>query len=85
MSEVRLYASHPDFRKFDFMQRLLLMATNPQMYFSLEVDVPEAERLATVELIKEDIEKAMDEYEFLPPGIAEIINKLEDGLIEEEQ
>ena len=80
MSEVRLCASHPDFRKFDFMQRLLLMATNPQMYYGFEVDVAEPERLATVELIKEDIEKAMDEYEFLPPGIAEIINKLEDGL-----
>ena len=85
MSEVRLYASHPDYKKFDFMQRLLLMATNPQMFFGFEVDVAEPERLATVELIKEDIEKAMDDYQFLPPGIAEHINKLEDGLIEEDE
>ena len=80
MNEVRLYASHPDFKKFDFMQRLLLMATNPQMYFGFEVDVAEPERLATVELIKEDIGKAIDDYQFLPPGIAEHINKLEDDL-----
>ena len=84
MAEVRLYASHPDFQKFDSMQRLLLIATNPQMYFGFEVDVPEVERIATVELIKEGIEKEMDEYEFLPPGIAEIINKLEDKIQEEE-
>lgn len=77
MSEVRLYVSHPDFVKFDFMQRLLLMAINPQMFFGFEVDVAEPERLATVELIKEDIKKAMDEYVFLPPNIAEHINKLE--------
>ena len=85
MSEVRLYASHPDHKKFDFMQRLLLMATNPQMYYGFEADVAEPERLATVELIKEDIGKAIDDYQFLPPGIAEIINKLEDGLIKEEE
>ena len=85
MSEVRLYASHPDYRKFDFMQRLLLMATNPQMYYGFEVDVAEPERLATVELIKEDMGRVMDDYEFLPPGIAEFINKLEDGLIEEDE
>lgn len=76
MSEVRLYASHPDFKKFDILQRLLLRATNPQMFFNFEVDVPEAERCATVELIKEDIGMAMDG--FLPPGIAEHINKLEE-------
>lgn len=75
MSEVRLYVSHPDFVKFDFMQHLLVMATNPQMFFGFEVDVAEPERLATVELIKEDIEKVMDG--FLPHSIAEHINKLE--------
>jgi len=76
MSEVRLYASHPDYKKFDFMQRLLVMATNPQMFFGFEVDVAEPERLATVELIKSDIEKVMDDYEYLPPNIADYINVL---------
>ena len=80
MKKIHLYASHPDYKKFDFMQRLLLMATNPQMFFDIEVDVPEAEWLATIELIKEDIEKIMDDYQFLPANIAEIINKLEDEI-----
>ena len=78
--EVRLYASHPDFKKFNFMQYLLLIATNPQMFFSFEVDVPEPERFATVELIKADIEKAIEDYQFLPPAIAEVINKLEEKM-----
>jgi len=81
-NEVRLYASHPDFKKFEFMQNMLLIAINPQMFFGLEVDVAEAERLATVELIKEDIGKAIDEYVFLPTNIAEYINKLEENLQE---
>jgi len=85
MSEVRLYASHPDFRKFDFMQRLLLIVTNPHMFFNVHVIIQEPERLALVEMIKGEIEKVMDEYEYLPPNIAEIINKLEDGLIEEDE
>ena len=85
MTEVRLYASHPDFQKFDSMQRMLLIATNPQLFFGFEVDIPEAERLATVELIKRDIEEAIDEYEYLPPGIAAVINKLEDKFTEEEE
>ena len=80
MKKIHLYASHPDYKKFDFMQRLLLMATNPQMFFDIEVDVPEAERLATIELIKEDIEKIMDDYQFLPANLAEVINKLEDKM-----
>ena len=78
MSEVRLCASHPDFRKLDTLQRLLLRATNPQMFFSFEVDAPEVERLATVAMIKADIEKEMDG--FLPPGVAEHINKLEEEM-----
>ena len=83
MSEVRLFASHPDYKDFDFMQNLLVMATNPQMFFDVELDVPEPERLATVELIKEDIRKMMDDYQFLPPGIAEYMNKLEEEIQEE--
>ena len=85
MTEVRLYASHPDFQKFDSMQRMLLIATNPQLFFDIEVDVPEAEWLATVEMIKEDIGKAIDDYEYLPPAIAEVINMLEDKMQEEEE
>ena len=77
MSEIRLYASHPDFERFNSMQRMLLIATNPQLFFGFEVDVPELERLATVAKIKENIEKEMDEYEFLPPNIAEVVNELE--------
>ena len=42
-----------------------IIATNPQMFFDIELDVPEAERLATVELIKEDIGKVMDDYKFM--------------------
>ena len=85
MSGVHLFASHPDFKKFDFMQRLLLMAINPQMYFGFEVDIPEAERLATVELIREDMGRVMDDYQFLPHSIAEHINKLEDRITREEE
>ena len=84
MTEVRLKASHPDFQKFDSMQRLLLIATNPQMYFGFDEYGPEPERLASVEQIKSEMEIAIDGYEFLPPGIAEIINKLEDKIQEEE-
>ena len=78
MSEVRLYASHPDFKKIDTLQRLLLRATNPQMFFSFEVDVPEVERLATVEMIKTDIEKEIGR--FLPACIAEYMNELEEEM-----
>ena len=78
MTEVRLCAAHPDYAKFALMQRLLNMAVNPQLFFDIEVDVPEAERLATVEKIKEDMRKTMDGYVFLPAGIAEHINKLEE-------
>jgi len=80
MTEVRLYASHPDYKRFAFMQHLLVMATNPQMWFDIEVDVPEPERLATVELIKEDIERAMNGYQFLDADMAEIVNKLEEEM-----
>jgi len=83
MSEVRLCASHPDYKKFVFMQHLLLMAINPQMFFGFEVDVPESERLATVEKIKENIEKEIDNYQFLPPSIAKIINNLEEDMSKE--
>ena len=78
MSEVRLFSSHPDYNKFADRQRLLLMAINPQMFFGFEVDVAEPERIATVELIKEDIGKSIDGYQYLPPNIAKIINKLEE-------
>ena len=78
MNEVRLCASHPDYKKFDTLHRLLLRAMNPQMFFSFEVDVPEVERLATVAMIKADIEKEMDG--FLPLSIAEHINKLEEEM-----
>ena len=80
MSEVRLYASHPDYKKFEIMQRELIMATNPQLFFDIELDVPEPERLATVELIKEDIGKVMDDYQFLPQSVAEYMNKLEEEI-----
>ena len=74
---VRLLASHPDYPKFAFMQQLLLMATNPHIFFDIELDVPEAERLATVELIKADMGRFMDEYEYLPANIAEVVNRKE--------
>lgn len=77
MSEVRLCASHPDYQKFAFMQYLLNLVVNPQLFFDIEVDVPEAERLAMVELIKKDMGEMMDDYQFLPAHIAEIINRLE--------
>jgi len=80
MKKIHLYASHPDYKKFDFMQRLLLMAINPQMFYGFDVNVAEPERLATVELIKEDIEKVMEDYQFLPANLAEVINKLEDKM-----
>ena len=78
MIEVRLYSSHPDYNKFAVRQRLLCIAINPQMFFGFEVDVAEPERIATVEKIKEDIGKEIDGYQYLPPGIAEVINKLEE-------
>ena len=79
MSEaIKLCASHPDFKKIDTLQRLLLRATNPQMFFSFEVDVPEVERLATVAMIKALIEKEIDG--FLPANIAARINRLEEEM-----
>ena len=83
MTEVRLYASHPDFGKFDRLQNLLQIATNPQMFF-IEVDVPEDERLAIVETIKSHIGKEMDDYQFLPPNLAEVVNRLEEEMKMEE-
>ena len=77
MSEIRLYASHPDHKRFDTLQRDLVIATNPQMFFDIEVDIPEDERLATVELIKGIIEVEMNDYQFLPSNIAEVVNELE--------
>ena len=82
MSEVRLYASHPDFQKFDLIQRMLLIATNPQLFFGFEVDVPEMERLATVEKLKWNIKVMMDEYEPLPANLADYVNTLEEELNE---
>ena len=78
MTTIRLYASHPDYQKFAFMQNLLLMAINPHMFFDVELDIPEAERLATVELIKADMGRYMDDYEYLPASIAEAINRMEE-------
>ena len=80
MKKIHLYASHPDYKKFDFMQHMLLIATNPQMFFGFEVDVLEPERLAAIELIKKGIKEEMDDYQFLPPNIAEHINKLEENM-----
>ena len=78
MTIIHLYASHPDYQKFDFMQRLLVMAINPHMFFDIELDVPEAERLASVELIKADMGRYMDDYQYLPANIAEVVNKMEE-------
>jgi len=80
MKKVHLYASHPDFQKFDLMQRMLLIATNPQMFFGFEVDVAEPERLAIIEIIKGEIEKEINEYVFLPANLAEIMNELEEKI-----
>jgi len=61
MKKIHLYASHPDYKKFDLMQNMLLIATNPQMFFWIDPDVSELEDelqennpeyLATVELTK---------------------------------
>ena len=79
MSEVRLYASHPDFQKFDFMQSMLLIATNPQMFYGFEV-VLEPERLAMVEDIKNAIGEELDGYEPLPAHLADYVNVLEEEL-----
>jgi len=85
MKKIHLYASHPDYKKFDFMQRLLLMAINPQMFFGFDLNVEEPERLATVELIRDDMERVMDDYQFLPANLAKVINELEDKMIREEK
>jgi len=83
MNIVHLKASHPDYKKFEFMQLLLCMATNPHMFFGFELDVPESERLATVELIKEDIGRVLDDYQYLPANIAEVVNNLEEEDIDD--
>ena len=84
MTEVRLYASHPDYKKFNSMQHKLVMATNPHMFFGSE-EILEPERLALVEAIKDAIRESLNEYEYLPPGIAAVINKLEENMQEEEE
>ena len=78
-NEVRLMASHPDFKKFEFMQRMLLIATNPQMFFSTEI-IAEPERLAAVEGIKDAIGEGLDGYVPLPANLADYINVLEEEL-----
>jgi len=80
---VRLLASHPDFKKFEYMQNMLLIATNPQMFYGFEVDVMEPERLALIEEMKEEIGREIDGYEPLPANLAEYVNKKEMKLQEE--
>ena len=81
MSEaIKLRASHPDFKKIDELQHSLLIAMNPQMFFGLEMDVMAAERLATIEMIKTDIEELLDEHQSIPAEHEAWINRLEEEM-----
>jgi len=74
---VRLLSSHPDYEKFAIMQQLLCMITNPHMVMGYDMDMPEMEMAAMKERMKQHIGAMIDEYEYLPPELAKIINKLE--------
>ena len=90
---MRLMASHPDFKKFDLMQRKLLIVMNPQMFFWYEseeedgreaerfsIGIAEPERLAMIEEMKDEIGEELDEYEPLPAHLADYVNVLEEEL-----
>lgn len=98
MNEVRLMASHPDYKKFKRKQQQLCWITNPHMLFGIKedndgltragieedddnlprVDIPKLEMKAIKRMIEDDIEKMIDNYQFLPAHIAEAINKREE-------
>ena len=90
---MRLMASHPDFKKFDLMQRKLLIVMNPQMFFWYESDgedgreperlgigIAEPERLAMIEEMKDAIGEELDGYVPLPANLADYVNVLEEEL-----
>jgi len=90
MEIVHLKASHPDYKKFKQKQQQLCWITNPYMFFGIEdedglvrVNIPEVEMRAIKKMIEDDMEKMIDNYQFLPPGIAEAINKLEEENIDD--
>ena len=81
MSEtIKLRASHPDFKKIDELQHALLIAMNPQMFFGLEMNVMEAERLATVQMLKNGIEELLDKCQSIPAEHEAWINRLEEEM-----
>jgi len=83
MNIVHLKASHPDYKKFEWVQTLLCLATNPHMSIGIDNDIPEVEMRAIKKMIENDIEKMIDNYQFLPPNIAGAINKLEEENIDD--
>ena len=51
-------ASHPDYPEIDRLTRLLALATNAHMH--PEIDMPEAERLAWIEAMRERLGELLD-------------------------
>lgn len=53
-----LTASHPDYPEIDRLTRLIALATNAHMH--PEIDMPEAERLAWIEAMRERLGELLD-------------------------
>jgi len=78
MNIVHLKASHPDYKKFELVQTLLCLATNPHMSIGIDNDIPEVEMKAIKKMIEDDMGEMINNYQFLPPNIAKVINEMEE-------
>lgn len=59
----RMFASHPDWEEINAHQWLLIILMNPQLFFdgaALKAEIPELERNALVEKIKETIDLMLE-------------------------
>jgi len=75
MEEIRLLASHPDYKQIQELQQLLVWMTNPQMLFgnSEYWDMADLEQEVVKQSILNDIQFFMDGYVSLPISFANFI------------
>lgn len=58
-----MLASHPDWMEIDIQQWFLILLTNPQLFYdgtALKAEIPDPERHALVEKVKECIGSLLD-------------------------
>jgi len=84
---VRMMASNPDYRKFKMMQERIHVGSNPHIYFNgyVEDDVS-GEKFIEMsssdwnelkEILFNEMQELIDNYESLPGYLAELLNDLE--------